>query len=140
MVASPRVAIGTNPLGGLNVSGEPGIDVVSPLLTRSSDRRRSGGTRGSEDEARPRRRGRPIEMAPETVLERIQLLATRDEGLFRVHRTHPALYARARRLFGSWEGAVRASGLDYPGIVARAFERAAQSRRRSPRRPVVTLP
>jgi len=62
------------------------------------------------------------------------------EGLFRVHRTHPALYARARRLFGSWEGAVRACGLDYGQIVHRAFERAAQTRRRAQRRTFVTLP
>jgi len=48
----------------------------------------------------PRRRGRPVEMAPETVLERIRGLSERREGLFRVHRTHPALYARARRLPG----------------------------------------
>jgi hypothetical protein len=88
----------------------------------------------------PRRRGRPVEMAPETVLERIRGLSERREGLFRVHRTHPALYARARRLFGSWEGAVRACGLDYGQIVHRAFERAAQTRRRAQRRTFVTLP
>ena len=87
-----------------------------------------------------RRRGRPVEMPPETVLERIRSLAVRREGLFRVHHTHPSLYARARRLFGSWEGAVRACGFDYAEIVGRAFARAAQARRRSRRRAFVTLP
>jgi len=124
------------------VSSDTSIDVAAPRLSSpASNRRGSGNSSDSEEMTRARRRrGRPIEMAPETVLARIQGLAARDDGLFRVHRTHPALYARARRLFGSWEGAVRASGLDYSGIVARAFERAARSRRRSPRRSVVTLP
>jgi hypothetical protein len=35
------------------------------------------------------------------VLEKIQRLAARQEGLFRIHRTHDGLYARARRLVGS---------------------------------------
>jgi hypothetical protein len=34
-------------------------------------------------------------------------------GLARVHHTHPALYAQARRAFGSWRAAVLAAGLDY---------------------------
>jgi hypothetical protein len=87
-----------------------------------------------------RRRGRPIEMAPETVLERVRALAARREGLFRVHHTHPALYARARRLFGSWEGAVLAAGLDYRQIVEQAAQRAIRARRQVPRRTLVTLP
>ena len=56
------------------------------------------------------------------------------EGLFRAHRTHPALYARARRLFGSWEGAVRAAGLDYAELVAIARQRASRARRLTWRR------
>ena len=87
-----------------------------------------------------RRRGRPIEMAPEDVLARIRTLAGREEGLFRVHVSHPALYARARRLFGSWEGAVRASGLNDSEILAVALPRSLQSRKRRPRRAFVTLP
>lgn len=121
---------------------ETSFDVVAPLLSSPGSNRR-GSNRSSDQEvasAARRRRGRPIEMAPETVLERIQGLAARDEGLFRVHHSHPALYARARRLFGSWEAAVRASGLDYSVILARAFERAAHARRRPVRRPIVTLP
>jgi hypothetical protein len=51
-----------------------------------------------------------------------------------VHRAHPALYARARRLFGSWEGAVRAAGLDYAELVAAARQRAARARRLTWRR------
>jgi hypothetical protein len=87
-----------------------------------------------------RRRGRPMEMAPEDVLTRIRVLATRDEGLIRVHITHPALYARARRLFGSWEGAVLASGLNYTEIVAIAMRRSTLTRKRRARRTVVTAP
>ena len=34
-------------------------------------------------------------------------------GLSRIHRTHPALYAQARRAFGSWREAVAAAGIDY---------------------------
>jgi hypothetical protein len=90
----------------------------------------------SSESSRPkaRRRGRPIEMPPETVLERIQQLAAREEGLFRIHLSHGALYSRARRLFGSWQGAVHAAGLDYRDAVGRARERAARARRRTPLR------
>jgi len=100
----------------------------------------AGRTSNGSANAPTRRRGRPVEMAPEIVLERIRSLALRREGLFRVHRSHPSLYARARRLFGSWEGAVRASGFDYREVVRRAFARAAQARRKSRRRSFVTLP
>lgn len=50
---------------------------------------------------------------------RAHLLATiRDlhqqaGALSRIHRTHPALYAQARRAFGSWRKAVAAAGIDY---------------------------
>ena len=80
-----------------------------------------------------RRRGRPMEMAPEEVLERIRAVARRRPGLFRVHRERAALYARARRLFGSWEGAVRAAGLDYASAVTEARPRALEARRRKAR-------
>ena len=103
----------------------------------------SGHEAGAPSTLHPRplrRRGRPIEMSPEDLLERIRALASRKEGLFRVHHTHPSLYARSRRLFGSWEGAVRASGLDYRQIVEQAVQRAVRARRRAPRRPLVTLP
>ncbi len=78
----------------------------------------------------PRRRGRPSLMPPVVVLERIRRLAARSEGLFRVHRTHGDLYARARRQFGSWAAAVVAAGCDYQLAVDRARQRALENRRR----------
>jgi len=79
---------------------------------------------------RASRRGRPIEMAPPRVLERIRQLASRVDGLFRIHRTHSALYARARRQFGSWAGAVAAAGIDYGSTLDRARRRSIATRRR----------
>jgi len=75
------------------------------------------------------KRGRPLEMTAEEVLARIRERADR-EGLFRVHLDAPALYARARRLFGSWAAALRATGLDHAVTVAEARRRALESRRR----------
>jgi hypothetical protein len=75
-----------------------------------------------------------MEMAPEDVLDRIRTLSSRRSGLFRVHHETPALDARARRLFGSWEGAVRAAGLDYDATVSRARQHALESRRQGRRR------
>jgi len=76
-----------------------------------------------------RRRGRPLEMSSETLLERIRARASGGE-LFRVHIAEPALYARARRLFGSWARAVAAAGLDHAAAVAAARRRAHEARRR----------
>jgi hypothetical protein len=93
----------------------------------------------STDVAAPRRRGRPLEMSPEEVLEHVRRLADRGDGLFRVHRTHSGLYARARRLFGSWSAAVLAAGLDYGTAIIRARTRALATRKRrsaSRRRPL----
>jgi hypothetical protein len=84
------------------------------------------------------RRGRPAEMSDEAVLNRIRALARRDAGLFRVHRTHPGLYARARRQFGSWSAAVERAGLDYRMALDRARSRSIRvrrGRRRRDRRP-----
>ncbi len=119
-----------------------GEEVETPdVLTLASPPSGPPGPGAPRSGAMPaRRRGRPVEMAPEIVLDRIRSLALGREGLFRVHRTHPSLYARARRLFGSWEGAVLASGFNYAEIVGRAFARAAQSRRKTRRRSFVTLP
>ena len=47
------------------------------------------------------------------VLDAIQGLHGNAGGLSRIHRTHPALYAQARRAFGSWRAAGVAAGLDY---------------------------
>ena len=52
---------------------------------------------------------------------RIRALHAQEGGLSRVHREHPALYARARRAFGSWRDAVRASGLDWHEEVDRSL-------------------
>lgn len=85
--------------------------------------------------ATPRRkRGRPLLMAPEAVLDRIRQTAARGDGLFRVHLEQPALYARARRLFGSWSAAVAAAGLDYGAAVETARARSLNTRRQKTRR------
>jgi hypothetical protein len=63
------------------------------------------------------------------VLEQIRSAAARDT-LFRVHLDQPALYARARRLWGSWAGALLAAGLDYDGAMAESRRRALATRRR----------
>lgn len=75
-----------------------------------------------------RRRGRPLEMPPEEVLSRIRHLAARGE-MFRVHLDHPALYARARRQFGSWAEAVANAGADYAGAIESARHRSVATRR-----------
>jgi hypothetical protein len=76
-----------------------------------------------------RGRGRPILEPPETVLEKIRRIA-REGGLYRIHRTHSSLYARARRQFGSWAAAVRAAGLDYGQAVSMARRRSVETRSR----------
>jgi hypothetical protein len=68
------------------------------------------------------------------VLEAIRRLGGREGGLFRVHRRHGNLYARARRQFGSWGAAVVAAGFDYPQVVAAARQRSFENRRRAVRR------
>ena len=55
------------------------------------------------------------------VEEKIRALHAQAGGLSRVHRTHAALYAQARRAFGSWREAVKASGLDYHQEVDRSL-------------------
>ena len=78
--------------------------------------------------------GRPALMTAESVLQRIRDLARRDDGLFRIHQRHSALYARARRMFGSWGAAVAAAGIDYVETVVAARRRSLRSRRLRPRR------
>ena len=77
-----------------------------------------------------RRRGRPLEMSPGELLERIRDRAAAG-ALFRVHLAEPALYARARRLFGSWARALAAAGLDHRAAVSEARRRAHEARRRT---------
>jgi len=55
----------------------------------------------------------PRETRRHAVTSIIQRLHEQSGGLSRVHHTHPALYAKARRAFGSWREAVAAAGLDY---------------------------
>lgn len=81
-----------------------------------------------------RGRGRPALMDAAAVLERIRLLARAGEGLYRVHRTHSSLYARARRQFGSWADAVRAAGVNYVEAIAVARMRSIETRRKQRRR------
>jgi hypothetical protein len=86
-------------------------------------------TENASPAARGRRRGRPLDMPPEEVLQRIRSLAAREHGLFRIHLTEAPLYARARRLFGSWQGAVRAAGIDYRDVLEGSRRRAVLARR-----------
>ena len=93
----------------------PEVLLGSPFVTRLDPPRR--------------RRGRPLEMAPEAVLDTIRDRASAGR-LFRVHLAEPALYARARRLFGSWARALSAAGLDHAALVAAARRRGHEARRR----------
>jgi hypothetical protein len=77
----------------------------------------------------PRRRGRPPLCTPESVLDEIRSEAALGQ-LFRVHVHKPALYARARRGWGTWGGALRAAGLDSRVILEAARLRAIETRRR----------
>jgi len=83
-----------------------------------------------ETPAAPRKRGRPLEMSVPEVLQRIQALSSAG-SLFRVHREQPALYARARRLFGSWGDALREAGLDPQKAMLDARARSLETRRRA---------
>lgn len=82
-----------------------------------------------------RRPGRPLEMSPEELLQTVRQLSASKDGLFRVHVSAPGLYARARRLFGSWSAAVRLAGVDYELYQGMARARSLQTRRRNRRRP-----
>lgn len=81
-----------------------------------------------------RKRGRPLEMSADEVLRLI-----RDKQaagtLFRVHREQPGLYARARRLFGSWARALETAGLDHSRAMADARRRSLETRRSSRTQP-----
>jgi hypothetical protein len=76
-----------------------------------------------------RTRGRPVMMSPNAVIERIRQLA-HSEGLYKVHHAHSGLYARARRQFGSWAGAVQAAGVDYGAALFVARRRSIETRRK----------
>lgn len=88
------------------------------------------GRNGPNGRAAPGRgRGRPLQMSRAAVLEKIRLLAGREEGLFRVHLAHSGLYARARRMFGSWAAAVEAAGVNYGHTLERARGRSLRTRK-----------
>jgi hypothetical protein len=70
-------------------------------------------------------------MSREEVLDAIRGLARRHSGLFRIHHSHSRLYARARRMYGSWSAAVEAAGLDYSTAIEAAIRRSVRSRRRA---------
>lgn len=88
-----------------------------------------GGSTTAVEEPR-RKRGRPLEMTPAQVLDRIRRLSASGDGLYRIHHTNSDLYARARRQFGSWAAAVKAAGLDYEGVMRRARVRSIENRKR----------
>jgi hypothetical protein len=71
-------------------------------------------------------------LSSDEVLDQIRALAAGPDGLFRVHRGHADLYARARRFFGSWAEAVRRAGLDYDTAVRTARRRSRAKLRRRP--------
>lgn len=86
--------------------------------------------RGMHESSPARRgRGRPLLMPREAVLEKIRQLARREEGIFRVHLTHSGLYARARRMFGTWAAALDAAGVDYRSAIEEARSRALRARK-----------
>lgn len=75
-----------------------------------------------------RRRGRPALATPAEVVEQIRA-AQADGGLFRVHISRPALYARARRIWGTWAAALAAAGIDHEDTMSDARKRSMDSRR-----------
>jgi hypothetical protein len=77
-----------------------------------------------------RKRGRPAIMDHEQMLTSIRDLARRPTGLYRVHLTHSDVYARARRMFGSWAAAVAAAGEDYERAIESARRRSLETRKR----------
>jgi len=109
---------------------------VDSARTRTVSAARRDGETGPAGAARePRRRGRPPSVPRAAVIAQIRELAARGDGLFRVHRTHPDLYARARRFFGSWAEAVIDAGLDYASAIRTARARSRIALRRRPRDP-----
>jgi hypothetical protein len=86
--------------------------------------------RDNRSTAPARKRGRPLEMSADEVLRLIREKHA-SGALFRVHREHPGLYARARRLFGTWALALQRAGLDHAQTMAEARRRSLETRRRA---------
>lgn len=59
----------------------------------------------------------------EHVIDVIRGLHEQSGGLSRIHRSHPALYAQARRAFGSWREAVAAAGINYDHELNQSLRR-----------------
>ena len=80
-------------------------------------------------------------MTRDALLESVRQVARTADGLFRVHRRHPDLYARARRMFGSWGEAVRLAGVDYESAIdlARRRSRVTLRERARERRDVLDM-
>ena len=109
------------------------LDPENPVgLTEAGD---DGPPDSALERPKNRGRGRPVLMPVAVVIEKIRALGRRREGLFRVHHTHPGLYARARRQFGSWAAAVAAAGMDYGSTLSAARLRSIRARRRRRRSP-----
>ncbi len=117
--ADPAVVSG-DPIA-IAAEATPGSPLPPPRLAAGVGEPASSGGR---------RRGRPLEMTPEEVLRSIRERSRREDGLFRAHVQSPALYARARRLFGSWAAALRDAGIDYEALQSVARARSVQTRRR----------
>ena len=64
------------------------------------------------------------------MLSLIRAAARRPPGLLRMHHTRPDLYARARRMFGSWAAAVAAAGLGRVATSRQSRRRPNDGRRR----------
>lgn len=112
------------------VSSEKVELLDSPVEQTTRTAGRSGDPAAAGGRPAPKRaRGRPLLMTREAVLEKIRQLAAGEDGIFRVHLTHSGLYARARRMFGSWAAALEAAGEDYGRTLAHARGRALRTRR-----------
>lgn len=110
-------------------SDQPGL-LAPPVREEIQSSARNGTPQAhGGPEPQKRRRGRPLLMPKAVVLEKIRQLAKREEGIFRAHLTHSGLYARARRMFGSWAAALEAAGVDYARTLEQARGRALRSRR-----------
>ena len=82
------------------VAGWPGV--VSAVYPERRPKEARVEIMEASELEQARGRGRPTLMRPDAVLDKIRHLAN-ESGLYRIHRTHSSLYARARRQFGSWE-------------------------------------
>jgi hypothetical protein len=110
-------------------SAKPALRIEAAAEDRSAVRASALSAALDGTGGRKRGRGRPLLMPPETVLEKIRHLARREEGIFRVHLTHSGLYARARRMFGSWAAALEAAGVNYQSTIEEARGRSLRARK-----------